>query len=174
VLGSFVLHAPVLRYELFPALERPLDGGTTWRGRRLLGDNKSWRGALTMWLGAALAALALSRVPGYWSRLPVELQRAGGALFGALLGLGTVLAELPNSFLKRQLDIAPGSRRLSVLGVLLIILDQGDFVLGIWLTMAPIWVMSPRQAAGAFAVVAAVHQLINVAGYLIGARQSWL
>jgi hypothetical protein len=174
VLGSFVLHTPVLRHDLFPTLRRPLDGGATFRGRRLFGDNKTWRGLLAMWLGVLLAALLLSRLPGYWTRLPLEIQQAGALRFGALLGLGTVLAELPNSFLKRQLDIPPGSRRLSGPTVLLVILDQGDFVLGIWLTLAPIWVMSPAQALLAFLVVAGAHQLFNFLGYLIGARRSWL
>jgi hypothetical protein len=174
VLGSFIVHAPVLRHDLLPWLRRPLDGGATFRGRRLFGDNKTWRGLLAMWLGVVLAALALSRLPGYWSRLPQEIQAAGALRFGGLLGLGTVLAELPNSFLKRQLDIPPGSRRLTGATALLVILDQGDFVLGIWLTLAPLWVMSPAQALLAFLVVAAAHQLFNFAGYLIGARRTWL
>jgi hypothetical protein len=174
VLGAFVLHAPVLRYDLAPWLRRPLDGGATFRGRRLFGDNKTWRGFLTMWLGVLLAALVLSRSPGYWTRLPWEIQQAGPLRFGALLGLGTVLAELPNSFLKRQLDIPPGARRLTGAATLLVILDQGDFVLGIWLALAAIWLMSPAQALLAFLVVAGVHQLFNFAGYLIGARRTWL
>ena len=51
VLGAPLLHAPVLRWNLLPALARPLDGGRRWRGRRLLGDNKTWRGALCMTAG---------------------------------------------------------------------------------------------------------------------------
>src|SRR5262249_12412993 len=135
VLGAALTHAPVLRYDLFPALKRPLDAGATFRGRRLFGDNKTWRGALAMASGVFALTLVLSRVPAYWARLPVEIRQAGPVLFGLLLGLGTVLAELPNSFLKRQLDIAPGTQRRSLPGFLLTLLDQGDFVFGIWLTL---------------------------------------
>jgi hypothetical protein len=91
-------------------------------------------------------------------------------LVGLLIGLGTVLGELPNSFLKRQLDIAPGARRRSVGGVALAILDQGDLVLGIWVCLAPVWVMPVWLAAVAFAAIAAIHAVVNVIGYAVGAR----
>jgi hypothetical protein len=52
VLGAPLAHAPVLRYDLLPALKRPIDGGRTLGGRRILGDNKTWRGAAVMFAGA--------------------------------------------------------------------------------------------------------------------------
>lgn len=174
VLGAYLAHAPVLRFDLLPGLRRPLDGGATLRGRRLLGDNKTWRGALTMFAGVLAATVLLSRVPAYWRRLPDELWAAGPFLFGSLLALGVVLGELPNSFVKRQLDIAPGARRASALGVLLAVFDQGDFVLGVWLLLAPIWRMTAGEALLAFAVVVIAHLAINVIGYAIGARRECL
>ena len=78
--------------------------------------------------------------------------------------------ELPNSFLKRRLDIAPGSRRRSAGGVALALLDQGDLVLGIWVCLLPVWVMPVWLAAIAFVAIAAVHAVLNVVGYAIGAR----
>jgi acetylornithine deacetylase/succinyl-diaminopimelate desuccinylase-like protein len=111
VLGAYLAHAPVLRFDLLPALKRPLDGGATLRGRRLLGDNKTWRGALAMFTGVLAATVLLSRVPAYWGQLPDELRAAGPMTFGVLLALGVVLGELPNSFLKRRLDIASASTR---------------------------------------------------------------
>jgi hypothetical protein len=41
VLGAPLLHAPVLTWDLLRPLKRPLDGGATFRGRRVLGDNKT-------------------------------------------------------------------------------------------------------------------------------------
>ncbi len=170
VLGAFLAHAPVLRFDLLRSLKRPIDAGRTWRGRRLLGDNKTWRGAIVMFAGVMVATVLLARWPAYWSRLPTAVQTAGPALFGLLLGLGTVSAELPNSFVKRQLDVAPGTQRASLAGVLLALLDQGDFVLGAWLLLAPIWVMSFGQALTAFGAVVVVHLIVNLLGYAIGAR----
>jgi hypothetical protein len=70
VVGAPVLHAPVLRGDGLRALKVPLDGGATVRGRRVLGDNKTVRGALVMATGCVAAAAALSRVGWYRSRLP--------------------------------------------------------------------------------------------------------
>jgi CDP-archaeol synthase len=81
-----------------------------------------------------------------------------------------VLGELPNSFLKRRLGIAPGRQRRSPGGALFSLYDQADFVLAIWVLLLPIWTMSVAQAAIAFAVVTAVHLLINLDGYAVGAR----
>jgi CDP-diglyceride synthetase len=165
VLGAPLLHAPVLALDLLPGLRRPLDGG-----RGVLGDNKTWRGALVMTAGVALAAALLSLWPWYWRHLPDGIRDAGPWPFGLLLGLGVVVGELPNSFLKRRLGIAPGARRRSAVGALLSVLDQGDLVLGIWVLLLPLWAMSPGEALIAFAVVGAVHLVVNVVGYAIGAR----
>ena len=48
---AYLAHAPVLRYDLLRSLKRPLDGGATIRGRRVFGDNKTWRGAIVMFAG---------------------------------------------------------------------------------------------------------------------------
>jgi CDP-2,3-bis-(O-geranylgeranyl)-sn-glycerol synthase len=172
VLGAPVLHAPVLALDLLPGLRRPLDGGATLRGRRVLGDNKTCRGALVMVTGIVAATALLSLWPWYWDHLPGGVRDAGPWVFGALLGVGTVLGELPNSFLKRRLGIAPGARRESWAGRLLSLYDQGDFVLVVWVLLLPIWVMSPLQALIVFAVVSAIHLAVNVVAFAIGARDT--
>jgi CDP-archaeol synthase len=170
VIGASILHAPVLRLDLLPALKAPLDGGRTWRGRRLLGDNKTWRGALFMVAGVVLAALALWQWPWYREHLPEPVRDAGPLVLGALVGLGTVLGELPNSFLKRRLGVAPGSQHGGVAGALLSILDQGDLVLGIWVLLAPVYVVPLGWLVVAFVVVSVIHMAVGLIGYAVGAR----
>jgi CDP-archaeol synthase len=172
VLGAPLLHAPVLISDAFPRLRRPLDGGLTVRGRRLFGDNKTWRGAIVMVTGTMLAALALSHWDEYWHALPPEIRALGPLLMGLLVGLGVVVGELPNSFVKRQLDIAPGTRTRSPGGVILAILDQGDLVLGIALLLLPIWRIPLDVLVLAFVAVSVVHAAVGVAGHRIGARQA--
>jgi hypothetical protein len=171
-LGGALAHAPVLRYDLLPSLKRPLDFGAAPGGTRLFGDNKTIRGALAMAGGTLAATLLLHRVEPYRRRLPAELQEAGPLRHGALLGAAVVLGELPNSVLKRRLDIAPGERAGSPLGVALAIHDQADFVLGAWPLLAPTWPMKPRDVAEAFAFVAGIHMGVNLVGYALGARTS--
>jgi hypothetical protein len=174
LMGSLLAHAPVIRLDLMKGLKHPIDAGRTLRGRRVLGDNKTWRGFFTMAAGVFVAALLLSRWSWYWGKLPDEIRSAGPAVFGVLLGLGTVLAELPGSFLKRQLDIPPGEQRRSATGALLSVWDQGDFVIGAWLLLAPLWVMPVRQVAISFVVVAIVHLVLSAVGYHLGLRRTAL
>jgi CDP-2,3-bis-(O-geranylgeranyl)-sn-glycerol synthase len=92
----------------------PLDGGRTFRGRRIFGANKTLRGFVVMVPATSAAFCLVAKIAagragsleaaGLW---PLSL--AGYALVGAWAGLGFMLGELPNSFVKRQLDIAPGA-----------------------------------------------------------------
>ena len=174
VLGAPILHAPVLALDLFKPLKVPLDFGATIGGRRIFGDNKTWRGAIFMVLGPAVAAVLLTRWPAYRDALPDDVADASPLLWGALVGLGVVVGELPNSFLKRRMDIAPGTQRRDGVGIALIVLDQADLVPGVWLCLAPVYVLPVATAAVAFVAVAAVHVVINLIGYAIGARSSAL
>lgn len=167
VLGAPLLHAPVLALDLLRALRRPI-----WRWG--FGANKTWRGALVMVTGVIGAAALLSLWPAYWRALPGGVGDAGPWLFGFLLGAGIVVGELPNSFLKRRLGVAPGEQRRGAVGWLFVVLDQGDLVLGAWVLLAPIWVMAVWQAAVAFVVVSAIHLATNVIGHAIGARSGRL
>jgi CDP-diglyceride synthetase len=123
-----------------------------------------------MFTGTLVAAVLLTRWPWFRDHLPGDVRDAPPVVYGALLGAGVVLGELPNSFLKRQLGIDPGSQRRGPLGLAITLLDQADFVLGAWVLLLPIWAMPPLEALLAFAVVASVHLVINVIGYAIGAR----
>jgi hypothetical protein len=80
--------------------------------------------------------------------------------------------ELPNSFLKRQLDIPPGGQRRDAVGIAISLADQADFAVTSLVLLRPIWRWSARDAAEVLAVVTAVHVPLNVVGYAIGARKS--
>jgi CDP-archaeol synthase len=172
VVGAPVLHAPVLALDLVSALRRPLDFGATYRGRRLFGDNKTWRGALIMVGGVVLAAALLWQWPAYRHALPDDVEQASPALVGLLIGLGLVLGELPNSFVKRQLGIGPGRRASGFWGVALTVWDQVDFVPVIALLLLLIWQIPIEQLLLAIAVIGVVHFATNVIGYSIGARKT--
>ena len=173
-LGAPILHGPVMARDLFKGLKKPLDGGATLRGRRLFGDNKTVRGAIFMTAGPALLSVLLRRSERYEERLPPEVRQASPLVFGALIGASVVIGELPNSFAKRQFGIAPGTQRRDAIGTAISIYDQADWVVAAWPMLAPVWRMSPREAADAFVLVGLIHLPINVIGYAIGARSSLL
>jgi len=110
----------------------PLDGGLTWRGHRLLGDNKTIRGFVVMIPAAAcalpLVADVVERVaPGsVW-----PLSSSAYAALGAWCAAGFMLGELPNSFAKRQLGVAPGAAATGRGRRWQLILDRLDSALGV-------------------------------------------
>jgi hypothetical protein len=89
----------------------PLDGGRTFRGRPFLGAHKTLRGFVVMVPAAVVAFPLVAHVAsagdpqsGLWPLTWIQY-----ALLGACAGFGFMAGELPNSFVKRQLGIAPGA-----------------------------------------------------------------
>ena len=117
--------APVSR-----AFAVPLDGGGRFRGRRIFGANKTLRGVIVMAPAASLAFVLLAALMPAEARQRLwALSLPSYALLGLWAGLGFMAGELPNSFLKRQLDIPPGEapagRGATVIHFLLDRLDSG-------------------------------------------------
>jgi hypothetical protein len=133
-------HVYVIRRGLLEPLARvPLDAGLTLRSRRLLGDNKTLRGALVMSLATALWVWLFDALEGAWnpgaSLRVVDAELMPSFSYGALLGAAYIVGELPNSFAKRQLDIPPGAlgaRRRSIFWLI----DQVDSTLAVLLLLA--------------------------------------
>ncbi len=128
-------HGVCLKYDLLRFLKKPLDFRVSFRGKRLFGGNKTWRGLVIQIIfctlgGAIQGWLQEGGFIPHW--LPFFSYTKRGPLIGLLLGLGMTLGELPNSFLKRQLDIPPGQRKGGFWGALFLVLDQVDLTLGIW------------------------------------------
>lgn len=174
LLASAVLSGVVIRFDLAHWLKRPIDGGATFRGHRLFGDSKTWRGIAVAVVGSivtvavqryALADFATTLVR-------VDYRHVSPVLFGGAMGAGATLGELPNSFVKRQLGIAPGSTTRSPLRVLFYLWDQVDLLL---LTWPLLWLWMRPDAAlvvTSFVLAATVHPLVSVIGFAIGARKT--
>ena len=142
VIVSGLVHLVVLKLDLWPALRRrPIDGGATCRGRRVFGDNKTWRGVLvtvgamsaTAWLLAGLSDCCVHIPP----LVPFAAEHP--LLWGLLLGAGYIAGELPNSFAKRQLGIAPGALGAGAPGRVFWVVDQLDSLAGMLLMTWPVW-----------------------------------
>jgi CDP-2,3-bis-(O-geranylgeranyl)-sn-glycerol synthase len=155
-----------LRSPRGAALRVPLDGGLELRGRRVFGAHKTLRGLLVMVPASGLACLALSLALGPFDAAAARLWALGPAGYlglGLAGGLGFMLGELPNSFLKRQLGVPPGgaprgrfTRALCFAG------DRLDSVLGM---LAGVHVAAGVPPGAWLAVLLAgplVHWLFNV------------
>jgi len=111
------------RFNIWGKLYYPVDFKETVFGKRIFGDNKTWRGFLFGVVGAILVALVqywldkvniivIGELDGFWQFI----------LFGFLAGFGALLGDSAESFIKRQLAIGSGHP--------LIPLDQIDYLVG--------------------------------------------
>lgn len=174
LITAFVIAGVVQTVWLRSSLSRPfaipIDGGRTLRGRRVLGENKTWKGFLMMIPAVGLAFLAMALIfnsPRVW---PLSLP-AYFAL-GCWSGLGYMLGELPNSFLKRQLGIEPGQPpRHPVARAICFFVDQADSVVGALLALV---VFVPVPLVTWVIILLAgpvVHWLFNVILWLVGLKR---
>jgi len=142
---AFVLagavHTAWLRSSVSRPLAVPLDGGLTLRGRRLLGDNKTVRGLVAIIPAAGAAFAGLAWVLGTGRGAPPaglwDLGVEGYGLLGLAAGVGFMAGELPNSLLKRQLDIPPGGvPRGGLPRLICLVLDRVDSIIGMLVTVS--------------------------------------
>jgi hypothetical protein len=173
LLGGALLHGVCMKYGWLAFLARPMDGARRFRGQPLFGHSKTFRGPILVAVGAAAVfafqrrvlhgfdVIAAIEVVDYTS-LPVWL--------GALAGAIAELAELPNSFAKRQLGIAPGKTASGPLSLLFYLWDQLDLLVGWWLVFAAFVPPTPLRVAGSVLLVGGVHPLVTGIGYLLGMR----
>jgi CDP-2,3-bis-(O-geranylgeranyl)-sn-glycerol synthase len=169
LLGGAALHGMCMKYEWLAFLKRPIDGGRTFRGRRLFGHSKTWRGPILVAAGAALVWALQRHVPPPFPA-PALVDGLPGIWFVALAGFAGELAELPNSFVKRQLGIAPGATARGPLAVLFYLWDQLDVLSGYGLVLAWVVPPTPLRVALSVVVVAAVHPLLTWIGFLLRMR----
>ena len=135
-----IAHVLWLRSSWSTPFAIPLDGGLHLRGRRLFGENKMLRGLMMMPLAsaAAFALLGAAReylpawlAAGIWNLSPLMLSAVG-----FLCGMAFMLAELPNSLFKRQLDITPGGAPASsALRLFCLLVDRVDSTLGVLIAL---------------------------------------
>lgn len=174
LLGGALLHGACMKWGWLAALRRPIDGGARWRGRPLFGANKTWRGPVTVALGAAaflaLQAHVLHRLEALAAIELFDPSRVPALLLGAAAGAAAELAELPNSFVKRRLGVAPGATANGVLAALFYLWDQLDLLLGYWLVLSRVVEPTLLRVGTTVAVVLALHPLTTLAGYRLGLR----
>lgn len=137
----------------------PIDAGKTFRGRRILGANKTWRGllagivvaTLTVWLQQTLAGHAtwLNDFPGdtAYADLPT-------VLLGVLFGVGTLGGDAVKSFIKRQLDVAPGKpwpffdQIGEILGAIVVTLPVVMFDFWVYVWIVVLWLVIDIGVSG--------------------------
>ncbi len=152
----------------------PIDLGRSWRGKRLLGDGKTWRG----FFGGALTGFGVGCLQIMVTTLLEEQDAFGygdlpwAVAVVAALSFGAMTGDSLGSFLKRRLGVDRGSKAP--------VLDQYNFVLG---AVVMALIVSPGWFVGHYidgdgvwglvlflAVVPLLHRSVNIIGYKLGKK----
>jgi len=157
------------------ATEAKMDFGKSWKGKRVLGDGKSWGGffggiASGIFVGLILLGISYFFDPeGFWGY--GGFWRNVGII--ACLSTGAILGDLCGAFIKRRLGMERGQKAP--------VLDQYDFVAGAFLFTAiffPDWIWSTyfegaHIAAFIFIIVTmfVIHRSVNIIGYKMGLKK---
>ncbi len=161
-------------------MKKPMDFNKKFVDKkRMLGDNKTWKGFFGYIVFNIIFTLVFSLL---WKYTKLEYLNffyinhhntlIYNLLIGFLLGLFYALFELPNSFLKRRLDIVPEKTIKGNKKILFIILDQADSVFGVALV---VWMFYPI-GIGVYLLYILIgkvtHLLINMMLYFLHLRKN--
>lgn len=152
----------------------PMDFGRSWRGKRILGDGKTWRGffggALT---GALFGVLQIGLASSSGTENTWGFGEWPDALAIVLiLSFGSMIGDSAGSFIKRRFDIGRGDKAP--------VLDQYNFVVSailLALLFFPDWTLDHYARGDGFlalivllALVPLLHRSANIIGYKMGKK----
>lgn len=144
---------------------QPIDMGKKYRGKRLLGDNKTYRGLASGVVSGFLVAVIQMLLYHNFSWIQsisgsiVDYSSPKVLLIGTILGLGALLGDSIKSFFKRQIGIASGRGWFPF--------DQTDSIFGAILFIAPIVTLPTKFYIIALIVALVAHPIINIIGWLL-------
>ena len=131
----------------------PIDRGITWRGKELLGKNKTWRGllvgAITGVLVAGVQASLFFKADFFKQNTLVDYREVNFILLGFLMGAGALSGDLVKSFIKRRLDKPSGKPWFPW--------DQLDWIAGAIVLSSIVYVPPVRAAVVTVVLYVGVH-----------------
>lgn len=170
-LPAYVANAvPVFlnRYGLFEVLNRPLDGGRFYKGSRLFGATKTFRGII----GGVAGAIFVITVQAFLYHFVISMRQfylfpylfPSILILGFLQGLGEGLGDLFKSFWKRRFHIQSSAPffpfdQLSFLGALLL---GAFYFFPEWQHIVSLFVVSPF-----------IPVIANIIAYFSGWKKVW-
>jgi hypothetical protein len=176
LLVGLALHGFCIKYDTVAFLCRPIDQGRSFRGKRIFGDNKTYRGVVVVSLGTmigfGLQALVLHQRASIRSIELFDYAFFKSVAIGLGVGAAAMLSELPNSFIKRRFEIAPGSVAKGWKRAVFYVYDQIDFLLGAWLVLAVVVTVTVGRVLFSAVLLLVAHQLMSSAGHALGMRKT--
>jgi len=163
--AGFANMAPIFAANLhfLKKYNKAIDGGRTFRGKRLFGDNKTYRGFVA---GIIIAYITL-----IWQKILVangswpidntwfDYQSENLILLGFAFGFGALAGDAIKSFFKRQFGKKPGASWPPF--------DQIDYVLGGLLLAGPMLSLSLENSFKVFVIFIILHPISTFIGWLL-------
>ncbi len=167
-------HVAVIRLDLFKFLAAvPLDFGLTLGGKRLFGENKTLRGIAVMCVATAGCVMIETLLATWWAwarDLAAPFQLAHPMIWGALAGAGYSVGELPNSFAKRRLGVAPGAIATGWSRPIFWTIDQIDSVAGVIIFLLPVWTPTWPMVLALIGLTLVVHPVVGWFMFWLGLK----
>ena len=169
-----------IKSNILSGLKVPIDGNSNFiDGKRIFGDNKTWKGVVGMISLSCFVYIlwgGLCGIFGFVQKNTLYLIHNSNTVglnlvVGLLIGLAYCIFELPNSFLKRRFDIAPGKSRKGIIGLFFIVLDQIDSLFGCVLVVAIFYPMTIWYYLGFVTLGGFIHIILSYVFVLFRIRK---
>lgn len=138
--------------------DQPMDFGKSWKGKRIFGNNKTWRGFIFGTLMGGVTSLLVS-----YFFIPNSADPWYTFLIGASLGAGALAGDAVESFFKRRRGISSGKSWFPF--------DQIDYIIGGLVFVYPLTLIPLVLMAGIFVLYFGLHLLFSYIGYLVGFKK---
>jgi CDP-2,3-bis-(O-geranylgeranyl)-sn-glycerol synthase len=158
---------PISKIPALKKYDAPMDFGKTYRGKRIFGSHKTWRGLIAGSIAATLVfwlqQLAVAHFD--WAATltnQLDYVELPTLILGPLFAIGALGGDAVESFFKRQHGIPPGGGWFPW--------DQLDSVLGTAVVVMPFIILSFWQYIVLIAMMPVIHVISTHIGYLIGLK----
>jgi len=163
--------APVFANKI-PVLNKwntPLDFGATFRGKRVFGDNKTWRG---LFFGILVATVTLGLQVwafnhfGWAEDIAININYFILPVYvlGPLFAIGALGGDALESFFKRQRGFKPGKSWFPF--------DQLDYIIGGLVASFLVIQLTLEEYLAVIVVWFVIHIVFTYIGYVIGLRDA--
>ena len=154
----FTMHMPFLKKYNYP-----IDCYKTYKGIRIFGDHKSWRGLITGILMAIITAYIQQQIylntPSLRDMLNFDFGSINPIIYGFLAGFGALMGDAIKSFFKRRTNIKPGNTWFPF--------DQIDYIIGGIIFLFPYIRLSFFDYVLTFCVWFGMHLISTYVGFLL-------
>lgn len=155
--------------KILPKWSQPIDFGKNFRGQRIFGDHKTWRGLILGTIGGGLIFLLQKYLyNNYLCFQPIDIvdYKQLNIFFGLVVGFGALCGDLIKSFFKRRVNIPAGESWFPF--------DQIDWVIGAVGLSFFFTNLNWVQIIIALFLGFIIHFLVKVVAYLFSVEKQWL